>query len=168
MTSNSNWIEKLNLIPHPEGGYYRETYRADLSLAGSVLGPGFQGSRAVSTAIYYLLKAGQVSKFHRIRSDELWHFYDGVPLIIHGLDERKGYFNFRLGCREGTFPQVVIPAGVWFAAEIEPGCAGDDFALVGCTVAPGFDFQDFEMAEPRRLADQFPDQADMIRRISEK
>ncbi len=164
----TNWIQRLNLIPHPEGGFYRETYRADLRLAGSVLGPGFHGSRAVSTAIYYLLEAGQVSKFHRIRSDELWHFYDGVPLVLHGLDERHGYFNFRLGRHEGTLPQAVIPAGVWFAAELAPGCASDDFALVGCTVAPGFDFQDFEMADPRCLAGQFPDQADLIRRFSEK
>lgn len=162
----TDWIQRLNLSPHPEGGYYRETYRSGRSLPAAVCGPDFDGSRSVSTAIYYLLKAGQVSKFHRIRSDEIWHFHDGAALLLHGLEPGRGYFQIRLGRDPGGVPQAVMPAGAWFAAELAPGHSAADFALVGCTVAPGFDFRDFEMADPSDLVRHYPAQSDLIRRIS--
>ena len=153
-----DWIEELGLVPHPEGGYFRESYRAGLVLpAGAAV--GFAGERAASTAIYFLLKAGQVSHFHRLRADELWHFYTGSPLQIHVL--QGGHYRcLELG-PEGPFQQVV-PAGSWFAAE--PVLA-EGFVLVGCTVAPGFEFADFEMAVAAQLLPDYPQQAVLIQRL---
>jgi predicted cupin superfamily sugar epimerase len=134
------WIDKLGLARHPEGGYYRETYRA----AGSV-----------STAIFYLLESDDVSRLHRLRSDELFHFYVGAPMTVHVIDEGGDYRRIALGREpdEGQVLQAVVPAGQWFGATVErPG----GFALVGCTVAPGFDFKHFEQAERSALVERFP------------
>jgi predicted cupin superfamily sugar epimerase len=139
-------IRRLALQPHPEGGYYRETYRA----AGAVTRA--DGKRlAASTAIYYLLCDGAWSTWHRIRADELWHFHAGAPLHVHVLAPDGGYRRLRLGnalADEGAEFQGVVPGGSWFAAELaEPG----GYALAGCTVAPGFEFSEFELAcIPRR------------------
>lgn len=137
----SYWIDALRLDRHPEGGYYRETYRAG---SGAVAGDGKQ--KSFSTAIYYLLPSDDVSRLHRLRSDELFHFYLGSPLTVHVLDESDGYRRIALGREpdEGQVLQAAVSAGVWFGATVErPGA----FALVGCTVAPGFEFADFEQAE---------------------
>src|SRR6185369_5758090 len=117
--------------------YYRETYRA----AGQIQVPGIAGSRNVSTAIYYLLAAGDRSMLHRIKSDEAWHFYAGDPLLIVSLSPDGTLLETRLGnnVAQGETPQHIVPAGHWFGACPAEGSA---FALVGCTVAPGFDFAD--------------------------
>jgi predicted cupin superfamily sugar epimerase len=158
------WIKKLNLLPHPEGGYFRQTYRADLAIPREALPPNFTGARAVSTAIYFLLDGESFSAFHRIRSDELWHFYAGSPLLVHVIAEDGSYSQIQLGNPEaGEVFQGVVKAGCWFAS-----CLKDpnSFALVGCTVAPGFDFEDFELAERSEHIKLFPQHQNLIERLT--
>jgi len=148
-------VETLSLMPHPEGGFFRETYRAPLRLPADALAPTFPGTRDASTAIYYLLAAGDRSRFHRIRSDEVWHFYLGDPLQVIELTEAGMALVTTLGTdfAAGQVPQHVVPAGRWFGACPAPGSS---FSLVGCTVAPGFDFADFEMATAVALIREYP------------
>ena len=158
-------VETLRLAPHPEGGFFRETYRAPLQLAGQALAPTFSGARDAATAIYYLLAAGDRSRFHRIRSDEVWHFYLGDPLQVIELTEAGTAQVTTLGIdfAAGQAPQHVVPAGRWFGACPAPGSS---FSLVGCTVAPGFDFADFEMATADALTKAFPQAQDWIMRLT--
>ena len=146
--------------PHPEGGYYVSTYRAGLKISPS----GFPGDRPVSTAILFLLEAGSFSAFHRLRSDECWHFYEGQALLIHQISPDGIRQTTRLGPvrANGEIYQHVVPAGYWFASEPAPGTA---YSLVGCTVSPGFDFADFEMADKDILAGEFPGHSDLICRL---
>ncbi len=164
MPDAATWICALNLRPHPEGGWYRETYRAAETISGANLPPRFAGPRAFSTAIYFLLDSGQYSALHRIRQDELWHFHDGDPLLIHQISASGAYEVGRLGCdpAHGAWPQHVVPAGTFFGAELAPG---GRFALVSCTVAPGFDFADFELPPRRVLLTRFPQHATLIERL---
>lgn len=153
------WIDRLRLEPHPEGGYFRETYRCAEGLHASHLPDRFAGNRSFSTAIVYLLEQGQFSAFHRIRSDEVWHFYDGDPLEIFVLQRGGGLHRIRLGRGVDETVQAVVPAGEWFAARC---CAESRYSLCGCTVAPGFDFADFEMADRMRLLEEFSDHGSWI------
>jgi len=159
--SAATLIRRLGLLPHPEGGHYRETYRA----AGTVIRAD-GAHRAASTAIYYLLCDGAWSTWHRIRADELWHFHAGSPLHIHVLAPEGGYRRLRLGNAledPGAEFQAVVPAGSWFAAELtEP----DGYALAGCTVAPGFEFSEFELADASELRRLYPAQAGLIARLA--
>ncbi len=149
-------IRLLRLKPHPEGGFFRETYRA----AGRIPGRKFPGGRSYSTAILFLLPKGRVSRLHRIKSDELWHFYSGGPLIVVELDPASGRAHrTALGGRRF---QYVVKAGTWFGACLGPGA---DYALVGCTVAPGFEFMDFEMGRREGLLRRFPKSRGMIERL---
>jgi hypothetical protein len=159
------WIETLKLGPHPEGGCYRQTYRADLELAQAALPAGFTGPRAAATAIYFLLEGEDFSAFHRLRSDEMWHFYDGSPLLVHVIDENGSYSQIRLGrdAEAGEVLQAVVKAGCRFAARVADG---KSFALVGCTVAPGFDFDDFELARRENLAARYPQHRELIERFT--
>jgi predicted cupin superfamily sugar epimerase len=158
----ADWIEKLALQPHPEGGWYREAYRSAESLDEAMLPERFGGARSVSTAIYFLLMAGEVSRLHRIKQDELWHFYDGSTLRLHRI-RPDGTHQEQLVGRDGdALPMAVVPAGDYFGAEI----ADDGFCLVGCTVAPGFDFADFEMPSRDELYTQFPEHADLVIRLT--
>jgi predicted cupin superfamily sugar epimerase len=159
------WIERLGLVPHPEGGYYRQTYRSRETIARAHLPPRFTGDRAFATAIYYLLEGEDFSAFHRIRQDEGWHFYDGSPLTVHVLETDGSYAPIRLGrdLRAGQVPQAVVPAGALFAASVDNprSCA-----LVGCTVAPGFDFADFEMPTRQELLARYPQHRGLIERLT--
>jgi len=141
-------ITLLNLVKHPEGGWYREVYRAEEVIQKAALPGRFSGDRCVCTAIYFLLQSGNVSALHRIQSDEIWHFYNGMPLTIHVITPQGKYYHIHLGSNlaAGEMFQCVVPAGCWFGAEVP----GEGHALVGCTVAPGFDFTDFEMASKMR------------------
>jgi hypothetical protein len=151
-------VAALELKPHPEGGYYRETFRSPTHV------PASRGERAASTAIYFLLPAGTFSALHRVRSDEVWHHYDGDPVDLHTLEGDGAHAVTRLGrdLARGERPQVVVPAGVWQAAVP----VGDAFALCGCTVAPGFDFADFEMPERAALVAVFPRLRSLIERLT--
>lgn len=149
------YIEQLQLQPHPEGGYFKQTYRS----GGTVITP--LGERSYSTAIYYLLEKGDFSAFHRLGSDECWHFYAGNTLLIHLIEPGGNYHRIKLGNKleEGEQPQYVIPAGTWLAAEPAEGSA---FSLAGCTVAPGFEFEDFEMAKKEELLSKYPQHEKVI------
>jgi predicted cupin superfamily sugar epimerase len=159
------WITKLDLAPHPEGGYFRQTYRSDLILREETLRPEFTGSRSASTAIYFLLDGENFFAFHRIRSDELWHFYAGTSLEIHVIDQDGAYSQILLGNNPdaGESFQAVVKAGCWFASQVQNP---NSFALVGCTVAPGFDFEDFELAKRPELVKLFPQHRNVIEKLT--
>jgi len=213
------WIEKLGLEPHPEGGYFRQTYKAELRVVsvdrenpqpvqshppaenagrvgqpdrernphpkiakGAILEWGtqeFGGTRTASTAIYFLLEGENFSAFHRLRSDEMWHFYAGSALVVHVIDAAGEYSSIRLGncSTRGEVFQAVVKAGCWFASEISRDShvsqrrrdtGHPTYALVGCTVAPGFEFEDFELARPEELVGKFPEHRELIERLTRK
>jgi uncharacterized protein len=158
------WIRKLQLEPHPEGGYFRQTYRADLVISEGALPPGFAGSRAVSSAIYFLPEGTNFSAFHRLRSDEMWHLYAGGALVVHVIEKDGQYSPIVLGKDpDAEVFQAVVKAGCWFASEVRD--AGT-FALVGCTVSPGFEFGDFEMGKRRDLVRSYPQHRALIERLT--
>jgi predicted cupin superfamily sugar epimerase len=148
-------IRSLGLVPHPEGGFYRETYRSREGLAATALPKRYGGPRRLSTAIYFLLRSGEVSRLHRLRSDEVWHFYEGDPLRLHILHPDGRYASVVLGRRLGRTArfQCVVPRGSWFGGEV---IGSGSYALVGCTIAPGFEFADFELGERVALVRKFP------------
>lgn len=159
------WIQRFGLQPHPEGGWFRETYRsADVAPAGC-LPERFGQSRPFSTAILYLLQGDQFSAFHRLQSDEVWHFYAGRDLILTLLAPGQNRKEIRLGSdpETGAVFQTMIPAGVWFAACLS---GPDGYALVGCTVSPGFDYADFELANRADLLADFPQERELIERLT--
>ena len=143
----AKWIAGLRLEKHPEGGYFRETHRSEIVLDI----PGYEGSRNISSAIYYLLVGNQRSLFHKMKSDEIWHWYDGSSLSLHVIKNKK-LSRIRLGTRGRAAPQAMIEKGSWMAASISSG----DYCLVGCTVAPGFDFRDWELGTRDELLARFP------------
>jgi uncharacterized protein len=164
MKDAAYWISRLNLAPHPEGGWFRQTYAAGLTIPRNALPPQFAGARPASTAIYFLLDAQNFSAFHRLRSDELWHFYAGGPLIVHVIDSEGRLDEMLLGGDPdaGESFQGVVKAGCWLAARVKnPG----SYALAGCTMAPGFDFADFELAT-RELAARYPQHRALIESLT--
>lgn len=154
-----HWKEKLDLIQHVEGGAYREVYRSESKLPQSTLTNEHKGDRNISTSIYFLLEHGEFSAFHRIASDELWHHYDGTTLYVYEIKSDGELVTHKLGKGEGALPQAVIPAGSWFASRVEEE---NGFALCGCTVAPGFDFEDFELADRSPLQELYPQHKELI------
>lgn len=156
------WIRKLSLKPHPEGGYFREIYRASEQIPATALASRYRGPRAFSTSIYYLLADKQISSLHRIASDEQWHFYDGTTLCLVMIASNGSVKQVRLGrgAAAGEQFQAVIPAGTWMGARLAAPSvcqAGrGSYALIGCTVAPGFDFHDFEAGPRSDLLKKFP------------
>jgi predicted cupin superfamily sugar epimerase len=165
VTTAAEWIEGLKLARHPEGGWYRQVYRCEEVLPPESLPARFGGPRAFSTAIYFLLRGEDFSALHRIKSDEGWHFYDGSPLTVHVIDPAGGYTAVRLGrsLAEGKLPLAVVKAGCLFGATVDdPG----SYALVGCTVAPGFDFADFEMPGREELCRLYPQHRAIVERLT--
>lgn len=159
------WIEKLGLKPHPEGGYFRQTYVSDVVIAREALPAGFAGARAASTAIYFLLSGENFSAFHRLRSDEIWHFYAGGALVVHVIepDGRSSKILLGTDLEAGQLPQAAVRAGCWFASHVADW---QSVALVGCTVAPGFDFEDFEMGKREELVARYPQHGKLIERLT--
>ncbi len=144
-------VEELQLKPHPEGGFYRETYRSKEEMI-----PAWSSSkRNVATGIYFLLTSRSFSAFHRIKSDEMWHFYEGGSMTVYVIDPAGILSEIVLGrdISNGESLQAVVPANHWFASRVNDGTS---FSLVGCTVSPGFDFSDFELASRSDLIEQFP------------
>ena len=150
-------ITKYNMQKHPEGGYYSETYRSQIERKFP------QGNRSLSTAIYFLLTKEEKSHFHRIKSDEGWHFYLGDPIRLFEITESGELHQTILGSNilEGQQQQYFVKAGTWFAAE----CLGE-FSFFGCTVSPGFDFNDFELANCEEFSDKYPAHSDIIKKFS--
>lgn len=152
-------ISELGLSPHPEGGYFKETYRSNLVIQTE------SGVRQASTGIYYLLENDDFSAFHRIKSDEMWHFYAGSPLEVHSIDQEGNHLRRVLGLdiANGQQPQFVVPSGHWFGSRIQNDTG---FSLVGCTVAPGFDFADFEIARAEDLLLMYPTHSEIIHSLT--
>jgi hypothetical protein len=171
------WIKQLRLHPHPEGGYYRETYRSPEIIAKADLPKRYKGDRSFATAIYFLLRGNQFSAFHRLKSDEIWHFYNGSPIFIFVIEKDGHLTTAKLGlnAEEGARPQYIIKAGSWFAAALAiqnrqpragPPLAEKSYALIGCTVAPGFDFADFEIADRLKMRRKFPKHGALINKLT--
>ncbi len=161
MKTAEYWIQALSLQPHPEGGHYRETYRSNEKVPAASLPSRFTEDHTFSTAIYFLLRGNTFSAFHKIKQDEMWHFYDGEPLTIHSIAPDATYATHTLGLdlEKGEAPQITIPAGHYFAAAVNKK---DSFTLTGCTVAPGFEFADFIMPNKNELLEMFPKHAQVI------
>ncbi len=147
---------------HPEGGYFAETYRSTESIPHSALPNRFSGDRNFGTGIYFLLENHHFSALHRIQADEMWHFYAGGPLNVYVIHEDGSLEIIKLGSNpdNGEVFQAVVPAGTWFGSK---PAAESDYSLVGCTVAPGFDFADFELAERVDLLATYPQHEEVIR-----
>ena len=158
-------IKKYNLLPHPEGGWFKETYKSVEKISVAGLPDRFSGERAFSTAIYFLLENGNFSAFHRIKSDECWHFYAGGCLLVYIIHHNGELQVVRLGNnpeRDEVF-QFVVPANCWFASIPDTDV---EFSFVGCTVAPGFDFKDFELAGQESLIKEYPQHSDIIKKLT--
>lgn len=164
MQTVSKLISHYKLQPHPEGGWYKETYKSNEQIASNALPQRFSGQRAFSTAIYFLLEEGSFSAFHRIKSDECWHFYAGQPLEVYVIAYTGELTVISLGndIENGQLFQYVVPANCWFASR---PAAKSQFCFVGCTVSPGFDFADFELATVKNLAEQYPQHTAIISQL---
>jgi len=161
----TDWVEKLKLQAHPEGGMYRQTYKSHETIPKTALPERFSANRVFSTAIYFFLNKNDFSAFHRIKQDELWHYYDGSSLILHIIAPNATYSTQKLGINidNGEQPQRMIKAGCYFAVEITDKSS---YTLSGCTVAPGFDFADFDMPSRNKLIELFPIYKDLIKRFT--
>ncbi|MFW5923626.1 MAG: cupin domain-containing protein [Planctomycetota bacterium] len=157
--------EMLDLEPHPEGGYYREIYRSDEEIAGGALPERYDEARAAGTAIYYLLTSDTFSAIHRLRSDEIIHFYLGDPVTVLQLRGDGASETVTLGQKiaDGEKPVCVVSRGTWFGMRVQND---GSYALLGTTVAPGFDFDDFEIGDEEQLTTDYPDRADLIRHLT--
>lgn len=158
-------IQNLQLQPHPEGGYFKETYRSHGTINEENLGSNFSGMRNYATAIYFLLTSDSFSAFHRIKQDEIWHFYKGSPIKLHIISEEGQHTTVIIGndLEKGECPQYVVKAGDWFAAEVIKENA---YSLVGCTVSPGFDFRDFDLPKRQMLTSKFPHLKKIIAKLT--
>lgn len=164
MKSADYWITHLQLLAHPEGGFYKETYRAGETIPELGLPDRFSGARSLSTSIYFLLRSQDRSLFHRIKSDELWHYHAGDSLSIYVLSQ-DGLRVHTVGpaVDKGELLQVVVPANCWFGALVNQK---NSYTLAGCTVAPGFDFEDFELAKRDVLIREYPGHGEIINRLT--
>ena len=158
-------IETLELKPHPEGGYFRETYRSTESIHNSNLPDVFNGDRNVSTGIYYLLESDNFSAFHKINQDEMWHFYSGDPIVLTMISPQGELTTTHIGneIHLDQVPQFVVPKKYWFSAKL---AKNDAYALLGCTVAPGFDFKDFHLASRNNLTKKYPQHKEVIKALT--
>ena len=157
-------IQQYNLQKHPEGGWYAQTYKSDELVRSAALPQRFNGDRSFSTAIYFLLEQGNFSAFHRIKSDECWHFYAGDPLHVYVIEQTGRLKTTTLGndFQNGQLFQYVVPANCWFASRPAPGSS---YSFVGCTVSPGFEFEDFELADPGELSSLYPQHETIIKEL---
>jgi predicted cupin superfamily sugar epimerase len=164
MNTVKKLIAQYGLQPHPEGGWYKESYKSNERVPSNALPERFSGDRAFSTAIYFLLEVGNFSAFHRIKSDECWHFYTGDPLLVYMISQEGKLEIIALGsdpAREELF-QYVVPANCWFASRPAPHSS---FSFVGCTVSPGFEFADFELANAVELYKIYPQHTAIINEL---
>jgi len=157
-------IQKYNLEPHPEGGWYKQTYKCNEQIAADALPERFGAIRVFSTAIYFLLEKGNFSTFHRIKSDECWHFYAGDPLLVFIIDQSGELRIISLGkdLEKGQSFQYVVPANCWFASQ---PATGSEYCFVGCTVSPGFEFEDLELANATELSAIYPKHKKIIEQL---
>jgi predicted cupin superfamily sugar epimerase len=154
-------IQRYGLEPHPEGGWFKQTYKSNEQIAAVALPKRFIASRVFSTAIYFLLEKGNFSAFHRIKSDECWHFYAGDPLLIYVIEQNGELKVISLGndLEKGHSFQYVVPANCWFASR---PALKSEYCFVGCTVSPGFEFEDLELADGTELSVVYPEHKSII------
>ena len=159
------YIQHYQMQTHPEGGYFAETYRSSEKIPQNALPDRFTGDRSFSTSIYFLLESHHISALHRIKSDEMWHFYAGCLLNVYVIDDEKKLSTIRLGNNpeKGEVFQAVVPAKAWFGSK---PAEVDSYSLVGCTVAPGFDFEDFEMKSRTELLTMFPQHEEVVKMLT--
>ena len=164
MTKVDQLIRQFNLKQHPEGGWYTQTYKSNEVLSAAALPLRFNGDRTFSTAIYFLLEKGNFSAFHKIKSDECWHFYAGDPLHVYVIEPTGKLKTITLGSdfEQGQNFQYVVPANCWFASRPAPN---SEYCFVGCTVAPGFEFDDLELADANELSLRYPELAPVIKEL---
>lgn len=160
-------IRKLDLQKHPEGGYFKEVYRSDEIIGQKNLPERYTSGRNYSTSIYFMIEGDDFSSFHRLESDELWHFYEGTAIKIIMIDKNGKLENKLLGTdfEKGENPVAVIKKATWFAAELVDKTM---YSLIGCTVAPGFDFEDFTLAKSDDLIKNFPYHSEIIKKFTRK
>lgn len=160
------WIEHLDLVQHPEGGYFKETYRSKERINQHALPERYSSDRSFGTSIYFLLTTESVSHFHQLSSDETWHYHQGGACRIHMISADGERTSKKIGSNleQGEFLQVHIPQNTWFAAEVIEG----DYILVGCTVAPGFEFEDFLLADREELSAAYPASKTLIERFTKE
>ena len=159
------WIQHLQLKPHPEGGFYHEGYKSSIEISLKSLPIGYKSPHRLATSIYYLLRSEDISRLHRLRSDELWFFHTGSPIKVIYLDTEGKKHSFILGdnYEKAELFSVLIPAGCIFCAEVTNPYS---YGLVSCVVTPGFKFEDFEMFEKEDLIQAYPKHADFIEKYS--
>ncbi|MCP4399332.1 MAG: cupin domain-containing protein [bacterium] len=164
-TSCDYLIRTLNLTVHPEGGYFKESYRSSDRIEAAALPDRYQAERPCSAAIYFLLPGDQVSKFHRLQCDEIWCHHSGESLTLYVIDASASLLRIKLGPRidEGEQPQIFIPHNVWFGAKVNKKNA---YSLVTCITAPGFDFDDFELARRQGLLQCYPQHREIIEMLT--
>jgi len=158
-------VKELDLLPHPEGGYYKETYRSEGKISTSCLSSDFKGDRNMATAIYFLIEKGNFSALHKIKSDETWHFYYGDALEVIEINDQGELTITKIGAhlQKGETFQYTVKANTWFGSRVS---GNGNFSLVGCTVYPGFDFNDFELANRQELIKQFPQHPQLISELT--
>ncbi|MGV8075402.1 MAG: cupin domain-containing protein [Syntrophobacteraceae bacterium] len=159
------WIEKLKLSKHPEGGWFVRTYSSEERIEGGYLPERFGGPRAFSSAIYYLLKGSEFSALHRLKADEVWHFYAGSSITLYIIEWKGRLSEIRMGnsSKTGETFQCAVKAGCWFGGVVnEP----ESYALMGCTVAPGFEYEDFELGDREKLIEEYPKHRLIIEKLT--
>lgn len=161
MKNAKYWVENLELLAHPEGGYFKEVYRSKDSFSPE----GFEGERPYSTSIYFLIEEGNVSHFHRIKSDEIWYYHAGNPLSVFVIHKNGELEELKIGPNldQGEVLQAVVPAGTIFGSK-----SAGIYSLIGCMVAPGFDFQDFELFKTSELLENYPEHESIIKELSKE
>ena len=164
MADAAYWINHLDLNPHPEGGHFKEIYRSAAAVSGEAL-EDYDGPRNLGTSIYFLLQAEEFSALHRIKQDELWHFYAGSTLTVHVIDAAGRYSPISMGPdpEAGERLQALVPGGSLFGASVD---GAHSYALVGCTCVPGFDFADFELPAREELLGRYPQHRALIERLT--
>lgn len=157
------WITRLDMTAHPEGGYYKQSFVSDEKITTT----NHPQERNLYTSIYFLLQSHDISHFHRLKSDELWYFHAGEAVTVHILDAKGNYRAEKLGLdiAAGERPQVLVEKGSIFGSTIE---AKEAFSLVGCMVSPGFDFADFELLLQSDLLEHFPEHEEIIKKMAYK
>lgn len=163
MDKMNKWIKKLNMTKHPEGGYYSVEYVSSHKITDESLNVSFDGTRALASSIYFLIEEGNVSNFHRLKSDEIWYYHDGEPLTIAIIDDQGHYSSLELGLdfEKGQRPQVLVPAGAIFGSYTESG-----YSLVSCMVSYAFEFEDFELFSRDDLLNKYPEHENIIRKLT--
>lgn len=161
MVTKEYWIQHLDLKPHPEGGFFKEVYRSTIGVSKDELPVGYKSARRLSTSIYYLLRSGDISRMHRLKSDELWYYHFGSSLKVIYIDHEGKKHTKILGNNpeKAEYFHILIPAGNIFAAEvIDP----DSYSLISCVVSPGFEYEDFELFSKDDLLQAYPKHADLF------